>query len=88
MVFSSIKYIPLDIKIQNLETRLVIWNETLGVWKRDSVSVLFGNGADTLGYFLDSGRRSSTLREYIPDNYSIDRAHNIFLDILFSFGIL
>jgi len=48
----------------------------------------FGNGADTLGNFFELERRSNTLRKYIPDTYSIDRAHNIFLDILFSFGIM
>lgn len=75
-------------KVQNFETRTILWHETLSVWKRDSISIVFGNGADTLGNFFELERRSNTLRKYIPDIYSIDRAHNIFLDILFSFGIM
>lgn len=74
-------------KIQNFETRLVLWHETLNLWNRNPVSMVFGNGADTLGGFLDL-QRSANLRAHIPDIFYIDRAHNIFLDILFSFGIM
>lgn len=74
-------------KIQNFETRLVLWHETLNLWKHDPVSMVFGNGADTLGRLLEL-ERSAELRTYIPDIFYIDRAHNIFLDILFSFGIM
>jgi O-antigen ligase len=49
---------------------------------------VIGNGADTLRDFLGLKQRSNILQRYIPNDYSIDRAHNIFLDILFSFGIL
>ncbi|MDD5197381.1 MAG: O-antigen ligase family protein [Candidatus Gracilibacteria bacterium] len=78
---------PLSTKVQNFETRIVLWHETLGVWKQDPLSMAFGNGADTLGNFLEL-QRSDKLRMYIPDVFYIDRAHNIFLDILFSFGIM
>lgn len=79
-----------SITIPEIEARTRTWNETLRAYVvgyfRDPLNInklrrlLLGTGQDTLGEHMQSLRHLS--------NIYLDRAHNIFLDVLASLGIL
>lgn len=48
---------------------------------------MIGHGAGNLGEFFAT-YRSEKLNALVPSELPIDRAHNIFLDILWSYGLV
>ena len=73
-------------KILSFMSRFVLMSETLSMMTRDPISFLIGFGPDSiLAHFsLD---RSTLVNSYFPVNMSIDSSHNVFIDILFQYGI-
>ena len=86
LVFIALSLID-PTKFLSLSSRFVLMRESLLMMTRDPISFLIGFGPDSiLTYFsLD---RSILVNSHFPANMSIDSSHNVFIDILFQYGIL
>lgn len=77
--------IPVD-KSGSMEHRLIIWGTTIRIMEENPERLLFGYGPEAFKTVFP-GYTPSEKARYFEDN-TPDRAHNIFLDILFSFGVV
>lgn len=74
-------------KILSFESRFILMKEVLSVSLTYPSSLFLGVGPDTiLPYFSDI--RSPIINSYFPSSMNIDSSHNLFIDILFQYGII
>lgn len=70
--------------LEHKNVRFPVWQLGLALWKE---SPWLGHGLESLHYLYEKHYRVEFL-QYIPQTMSFDRAHNQFIDILISSGIL
>lgn len=85
-IIGILTLVPHD-KLLSLESRWVLMIETLKLSTEHISWFLFGNGPDSLILAYSHGR-SEKIESYFPDAMSIDSAHNIIIDILYSYGLI
>lgn len=73
-------------KLLSFTSRFVLMYETMRLFFSHPLWILFGNGSDSI-ITLYSGSRSKLINSYFPATSAIDSSHNIFLDILYFFGL-
>ena len=73
-------------KLLSFTSRFVLMYETMWLFFSHPFWILFGNGSDSI-ITLYSGSRSPIINSYFPATSAIDSSHNIFLDILYFFGL-
>lgn len=74
-------------KILSFESRFILMKELSSVLLEYPTSIFLWFGPDSiLSYF--SEERSIIIERYFPSSMNIDSSHNIFIDILFQYGIL
>ena len=90
-LFSSIivwKYDIFQEKILSLQTRFAIWENTTEQIIQNPRILFFWNWPDSMAsYTSRNDHRNENLKKYIQASDTLDSAHNIFLDIWFSFWI-
>ena len=74
-------------KLLSLTSRFVLMRESIFLMTKDPISFLIWFGPDSIltHFSLD---RSILVNSYFPSSMSIDSSHNMFIDILFQYGIL
>jgi hypothetical protein len=74
-------------KILSLMSRFVLMWESIRIMLWNPISFLMGFGPDSLiEHFAHD--RAIIIDSYFPSNMNIDSSHNIFIDILFQYGIV
>ncbi|MBC7504065.1 hypothetical protein H7169_03765 [Candidatus Gracilibacteria bacterium] len=74
------------VKLLSLQSRFILMKESMLVIFAHPVNILIGFGPDSL-LTQFSIARSTLVDAYFPQNMLIDSSHNIFIDILFQYGI-
>lgn len=74
-------------KMLSLMSRFILMRESLSIMLREPISLLIWFGPDSLLTYFSTAR-SSAIDAYFPPTSLIDSSHNIFIDILFQYGVL
>ncbi len=75
------------LKLLSFESRFILMKESIMVIIQHPISLVFWFGPESLlSYF--SYTRSIFVNQYFPESMLIDSSHNIFIDILFQYGII
>ena len=87
LLFYSTSSLVDNEKLLSFESRFILMKELSGVLLEYPTSIFLWFGPDSiLSYF--SEERSIIVENYFPSSMNIDSSHNIFIDILFQYGIL